>query len=722
MLSVRFKEAFKVALAMTIAYGIALSMDWDKPYWAGFAVAFVSLATIGQSLNKAGMRMLGTLLGVVVALVIIAISPQSRWLFMVLLSLWVALCTYMMGGTKRQYFWNVGGFVSVIVALDAGPDSANAFDIAILRAQETGLGILVYSLVAVLLWPNNSGKDFLAAVGSLASSQHQLFRAYLGLMGGQGDAEKARALRGQEVQVQARFNELLDAAETDAYEVWELRRQWRNYQHQSADLAETMERWRESFAEVKDLDLPQLLPGLEAFGDEIERRLAQVDRMIAGDAPQSAPQVLDLAFDRDAVNRLSHFHKAAIAVTRSRLQRLEVLTRSLFEAVGDIKGLEQAAGSARPAAALPSPFIPDPDRLSSAVRIMAIMWLAYLGLIFVPDLPGGAGVVMLSTSAGMVMASTPQLSVTLLFVPAAASVLFAGLIHIFVMPQLSSFAGLGPLIFATTFAICYLFVSPRHALGRALGLALFFTIASISNQQTYSFLSVANTALMFPLVFLILAIAAYFPFSTRPETVYLRLLGRFFRSAEYLMSTMNWGLGHTPSGIDRLRKAFHLRQLDIVPLKLGAWARYIDTKVLRNNSSEDVQALVTSLQALSYRMQNQLDARSYPQAEFLVQELFSDFKAWRLRVQGAFQGLSYDPVAGEAESAAFRNRLSEIMDHMEQRIEQTLDKTTEGQISVEDAVNFYRLMGAYRGVSEAMVDYVGAAGRVDWDRWREARF
>ena len=46
---------------MAIAYGIALYMDWEKPYWAGFAVAFVSLATVGQSLNKAALRMLGTI-------------------------------------------------------------------------------------------------------------------------------------------------------------------------------------------------------------------------------------------------------------------------------------------------------------------------------------------------------------------------------------------------------------------------------------------------------------------------------------------------------------------------------------------------------------------------------------------------------------------------------------------------------------------------------------
>ncbi len=34
-LSTRTKEAIKTGLAMAIAYGIALYMDWEKPYWAG---------------------------------------------------------------------------------------------------------------------------------------------------------------------------------------------------------------------------------------------------------------------------------------------------------------------------------------------------------------------------------------------------------------------------------------------------------------------------------------------------------------------------------------------------------------------------------------------------------------------------------------------------------------------------------------------------------------
>ena len=102
---------------MTITYGIALQMDWDKPLWAGFAVAFVSLATVGQSFNKAALRMFGTLVGTVIALIFIGLFAQDRWLFMLFLAPWVGYCTYMMGGAKHQYFWNVCGFVSVIICM-----------------------------------------------------------------------------------------------------------------------------------------------------------------------------------------------------------------------------------------------------------------------------------------------------------------------------------------------------------------------------------------------------------------------------------------------------------------------------------------------------------------------------------------------------------------------------------------------------------------------------
>jgi hypothetical protein len=62
------------------------------------------------------------------------------------------------------------------------------------------------------------------------------------------------------------------------------------------------------------------------------------------------------------------------------------------------------------------------------------------------------------------------------------------------------------------------------------------------------------------------------------------------------------------------------------------------------------------------------------------------------------------------------------MDHLEKRIMETLDKTPTGQFGERDGENFYRLLGAYRSVSEALVDCAGNAGAIDWTRWQEERF
>jgi hypothetical protein len=306
----------------------------------------------------------------------------------------------------------------------------------------------------------------------------------------------------------------------------------------------------------------------------------------------------------------------------------------------------------------------------------------------------------------------------LLLVPAAVSVLFASLVYIFVMPQLSSFLGLGLVIFAVTFAICYLFASPQQALGRAFGIAMFVTITSVSNQQSYSFLVVANIAMIFPLVFLLLAVTAYIPFSPRPERAFLRLLGRFFRSCEYLMST--WDPSRSVTLLDRWREAFHVREVSTLPQKLEAWSRFIDTTTLPGTSPQQVQAVVANLQALSYRIQSLLEERGTVQSRSLVQELLTDVQAWRLRVQETFQRLSVDPVAGERE--VFRSNLDQVLGHLEARIKETADRVALARLSAQEGENFYRLLGAHRGVSEALVDYAGSAGVIDWARWREERF
>ncbi|MHC4759203.1 MAG: FUSC family protein, partial [Planctomycetota bacterium] len=705
VLSRKAKEAVKTALAMTITYCIAMKMGWDKPMWAGFAVAFVSLATIGQSLNKSVLRMLGTLVAVIASLTFIALFPQERWMFMILLSTYIGFCTYMMGGTKNKYFWHVCGFVCVIICMSAGPDSRNAFQVAMLRAQETGLGILVYSLVSIFLWPKSSRTDFKAATSKLASTQHQLCKLYLSFMQGQGNIDQAQILRKQAIQGQGQFDKLLDAAEIDSYEVWELRQQWRYYQQKMVELSQLMEGWHESFAEAQALDMQRLNPNLTDLCVELDSRFEQIECMLSNQAPGKNPTAIDVTLNMAEVRSLSHFQKAAVAAIQTRLQNLEELTRAMFDSISDINGFRQEVVTIDTTVHPSEGFELDPERIISTIRVIVTIWIAYLAWIYIDSLPGGVAFVITASIFGMAMAPMPQIPISLLFLPNIISVLVAGLVYIFVMPKLSSFLGLGILIFAFTFCICYLFASPRQALSRVFGLAMFITITSISNQQTYSFLSVANTAVMFPLVFLLLIIMAHIPLSPRPEQAFLRFLRRFFRSCEYLMATVNLEKQQPLKRLEKWIKAFHAREVSTLPGKLIVWAPHIDTKGLPDTSPQQIQSLVINLKMLSYRMQELLEMFNKPQAEYLKQELRADVRAWRLKVQETFQKLLDNPAAGKQE--IHQIRLIEIMERLEARIRETFDKTVKGQFNKKEGENFYQLLGAYRGVSDALVEYAG---------------
>jgi uncharacterized membrane protein YccC len=81
-ISRKAKEAIKTALAMTIAHGIALSLDWDRTMWAGFAVAAISLATVGQSLNKGAMRMFLGVSGTILFYALVSLQKLSALIWL----------------------------------------------------------------------------------------------------------------------------------------------------------------------------------------------------------------------------------------------------------------------------------------------------------------------------------------------------------------------------------------------------------------------------------------------------------------------------------------------------------------------------------------------------------------------------------------------------------------------------------------------------------------
>ncbi len=338
-LSTRAKEAIKTGFAMAISYGIALQLGWEKPSWAGMAVAMISLSTAGQSINKGTMRMLGTLVGLAAALTFLALFSQDRWLFMVVVSLYMGFCTYMLMGKKLVYFWFVSAFVCMLISIAGDANSQNAFYTALTRAQESGLGILVYSLVSIFLWPQSSATHLNEVSRKLFTTQRQLYRTYRGLMTGESAGEEYRALRLKEIQLLAQFGQILSGAQTDTYEVWEVRHRWQHFKDQVTVLMETLERWRESLSGIQHLNLAGLLPNLKPVCIEIGQCLEQIERMLNGKDPIQVPGQVPLIVDKDLVHELNHFQKAAVAVTKAQIDHLQDISRLLFDCVQQIKGI-----------------------------------------------------------------------------------------------------------------------------------------------------------------------------------------------------------------------------------------------------------------------------------------------------------------------------------------------------------------------------------------------
>ena len=719
-ISRKSKEAIKTALAITIAYGIALSLDWDSPKWAGIAVAMISLATVGQSLNKAALRMLGSFVGAGVALIIIALAAQERWNFIIIFATYIGFCTYMMSGQKHSYFWHVSGFVCAIICFSAGPNAENAFNITVLRLQETGLGILVYGVIAFLIWPSSSVHKLYETARKHVLTQRQQINKYFEYIANSASNQQMQALRMQESQLRTQLRALLDAAATDSYEIREVNHLWQVYLYKSGELVESLEQLRASFSIVRTTNTSQLLPSFESFCAEINDRLKQVEQMLAGKKSEREPISIPITFERNAVQNLVDSQNAALTLIHSQLESLDGLTKDLFYIVKDIKYHKRTKKQENNSDQFKSVFVLDTDRLACATRIMVITFLAFLSVIYIDGMPADYTVVIVTTIFGMMVSSMPQLSVWVMLTPALLSILFAGVLYIFVMPQISSYAELGPLIFGVTFFICYLFATPKQALGRVFGLAMFIVVTGIDNQQSYSFLSVANTALVYPIAFIIIATTLYLPISWIPKYVFLRLLRRYFGSSAYVVSSSMKLPQKENTFLAKYKNTFYVNEVNKLPRKMNSWVKHVADNEQYGATKEQMQALVNSLELLSLHLLNLQNLRINIPALNLSQEQQHDLHLWVQKVLVIFEKLSVENYVTSCGASGIH--LDEKLQNLHNHLEKVLNNNDIGQLGRQDTNKYYLLLGYMLSVSAALNDYTDIVESINWVQWYETRF
>jgi uncharacterized membrane protein YccC len=139
-----------VCLALYVAFWLEL----DNPFWAGTTAAIVCQPQLGASLRKGWFRMIGTLVGAVMSVVLVACSPQDRALFLGGLALWGAACSFAATLLRNfaSYAAALAGYTVAIIAGDllgatGGVNADAAFLVAVTRASEVCIGIVSAGVV-----------------------------------------------------------------------------------------------------------------------------------------------------------------------------------------------------------------------------------------------------------------------------------------------------------------------------------------------------------------------------------------------------------------------------------------------------------------------------------------------------------------------------------------------------------------------------------------------
>jgi uncharacterized membrane protein YccC len=166
--------AVRLWASVCLALFLAFWLELDNPFWAGTSAAVVCQPQLGASLRKGWFRMIGTVLGATIIVVLTACFPQDRIAFLGLLALWVGVCAFAATGFRNfaSYAASLAGYTAAIIAAEnlgaTGGASPDIFMLAVTRASEICVGIVCAGIVLAGTDLGGAQRRLAAAFANLA--------------------------------------------------------------------------------------------------------------------------------------------------------------------------------------------------------------------------------------------------------------------------------------------------------------------------------------------------------------------------------------------------------------------------------------------------------------------------------------------------------------------------------------------------------------------------
>lgn len=719
MASDRFRSAVQVGLAMTLAYGIGMAMGWDKPYWAGIAIAVTSLATTGESLLKGLRRLAGTAVAMVVATALLATVAQERWAFGALTSLWLAFCTWQVGASPRPYFWFCAGFSVPLFSVMSDLEGLTAFEVMVLRAQQTFLGIACFTVVASAVFPRNARNALTRRVEEEVTHLARKTGDLRGRITGADGVFPAAVLPGARGSNTGALADLVAAARVESFEVSDHAQAWGEVVATLDTASDALDRLELALADAPSAwsteRLGEALGAIRSRLDGVAALFSSGKRLAISD-PFQDPPLPDTQPGTGAFELAERLQRADL------LHEFDEATRRLADAAARTAGPARPAGptgTAREVTLSPATAraLPISERVAIVMRQTAVFWLAFLAYTYLPAIPNGPVVVILSASLGISLMLLPTFRPISLLLPALIAFAGGGAAHVLVMPHLVGFAQLGLVLFFGSFLIVWVCDSPKMAIGRSVGLVLFTVVTNISNEQTYSVTNIFNTVVVFGLILLIIAVTQHLPISWRPEYVIRTLLRRYSDAIVAVLNDLPRELSGSDGG--RARRAA-LCELHALPGRIGVWTRALPKGVPSEAERDALLNLADRLQVLSLRLTMLARLRGEDTDPIWLRVLGDEVRAWRLGLRDVAESLGRPPMAFVPSD--LEERLGRKLRTLEARIADATESGATETADTHGTAHMLRGISSFRGVSQAVISVIEAADGVDWRRLAAPRF
>jgi uncharacterized membrane protein YccC len=207
----------RVVLGVWIALYLAYFLQLDSPYWAASTVLLVAHPVRGALFSKSQWRLLGTAVGAVAMVTLMAAFPQEPVLFLAGLSLWLGITTFIASLLRyfRAYGAVLAGYTIGLIAFGAVEHPNTTIDIALARVAAVTVGVLSAAFVSLIFHSQVGEMELERRIASLISAVAGLLRGEL-----QGQAD--RSAHREQVRISldlAAIDEVIEFASVESFDI-----------------------------------------------------------------------------------------------------------------------------------------------------------------------------------------------------------------------------------------------------------------------------------------------------------------------------------------------------------------------------------------------------------------------------------------------------------------------------------------------------------------------